>query len=268
MKTVVITGSTRGIGYGLANAFLALGCNVVVSGRAQESVDQAVSRLSAQHPGERLLGQPCDVTGYEQLQQLWQASVARFGRVDIWINNAGVSNPMMPLWEQTSQKLHDVVNINLLGMMFASKVAISGMLKQGGGHLYNMEGAGSNGRIHVGLTPYGISKYGARYLNKALLLETKGTPVKVSSLSPGMVITDLLMEGYAGKDNDKAQAARIFNILGDKVETVTPYLAQKVLANDQTGARIAWLTPMKIMWRFATANLIKRNVFDGASSST
>ena len=81
MKSIVITGSTRGIGFGLADAFLALGCQVTVSGRAQASVDRAVADLAARH-GEagRVAGFPCNVTRLEELQALWDAARARFGQ--------------------------------------------------------------------------------------------------------------------------------------------------------------------------------------------
>lgn len=262
MKTVVVTGSTRGIGLGLAGSFLALGCQVVVSGRTQAAVDQAVRQLAAKHPAERILGQACDMTVFEQVQALWDAAAARFGRVDIWINNAGLSNSMMPLWEVPPQRLHDVVHINVVGKMYGAKAAISGMLRQGGGHVYNMEGFGSDGGVRAGLTPYGLSKYAVRYLNKALLAETKGTSVKVSRISPGIVITDLLMDGYVGSKENAARAKRIFNILGDKVETVTPYLARKILENESSGAYIRWLTFPKIVFRFLTAGINKRDLFN------
>ncbi len=68
MKTIVITGSTRGIGYGVAEACLARGCNVVISGRTTEAVEAAVEKLAQQYPVERILGQPCDTTNYKQIQ--------------------------------------------------------------------------------------------------------------------------------------------------------------------------------------------------------
>ena len=88
MKTVVVTGSTRGIGHGLADAFLARGCCVVVSSRRPDAVEAAVTGLSAKHEPQRVFGQPCDVRRFEQVQALWDAARARFGSVQIWINNA------------------------------------------------------------------------------------------------------------------------------------------------------------------------------------
>jgi NAD(P)-dependent dehydrogenase (short-subunit alcohol dehydrogenase family) len=92
MKAVVITGSTRGIGYGLADSFLGLGHAVTVSGRSMERVDEAVNKLCTQYDKERVLGYPCDVTHFEQVQALWNTVKDRFGKIDVWINNAGLAN--------------------------------------------------------------------------------------------------------------------------------------------------------------------------------
>jgi NAD(P)-dependent dehydrogenase (short-subunit alcohol dehydrogenase family) len=89
MKIVVITGSTRGIGFGLAEAFLDLGCAVVVNGRSQTSVDQAIQRLAVRHNTEQILGFAADVADLAQVEAMWSAAIDRFGQVDIWINNAG-----------------------------------------------------------------------------------------------------------------------------------------------------------------------------------
>ncbi len=262
VKIIVITGSTRGIGFGLAESFLKMGCSVVVSGRSQSSVDKAVAELSTRYDSKYILGQACDVTQFDDVQRLWDAAKARFGRVDIWINNAGIGNVMMPFWEQPPENLSAVVNTDVTGLMYGAKVAISGMIEQGSGHIYNMEGFGSDGRISVGLTPYGTTKYAVRYLAKALVKETKGTSVKVSTLSPGIVITDFLSDGYKGRDPAEFERAkRIYNIIGDRVETVTPYLAEKVLANDKSGARIEWLTTPQVFARFLTASFRKRDLF-------
>ena len=89
MKTVVITGSTRGIGRGLAENFLARGCKVVVSGRQAEGVAAVVTELAGRHGEENVAGKACDISDGSQLQGLWDEAASRFGRVDIWINNAG-----------------------------------------------------------------------------------------------------------------------------------------------------------------------------------
>ena len=264
MKSIVITGSTRGIGYGLADAFLDLGCAVTVSGRTAAAVEEAVAALSAKHPPEKVLGLPCDVTHFDQVQALWDAASARFGRIDVWINNAGISNFQMEVWEYPPELIEAVIGTNLIGAMYGAKVALKGMLAQGGGSLYNMEGMGSGGRRVPGLTLYGTTKSGLRYLTDALVEETKDTPILVGALRPGMVMTEMVTRQYKDRPEDWERAKRIFNILADRVETVTPWLASKVLTNKRNGARFEWLTRGKILARFLTAPFRKRDLFDDA----
>ena len=262
MKIVVITGSTRGLGYGLAEAFLALDCAVAVNGRTTASVDQAASGLSANYPPNRILGQPGDVTRIDQVQALWDATKSRFGRVDIWINNAGVAHRPMDFRELAPEQIRLVVETNLIGTMNGSKVALTGMLRQGFGSLYNMEGLGSDGRQVAGLSLYGSTKRALRYLDEALIKEAEDTPVIVGSLSPGMVVTDMLTAPYDQQSLEWARAKRIFNILADRVETVAPWLAQEILANQNHGAHLKWLTKRKISTRFLLAPFRRRNLFE------
>ena len=262
MDVVVVTGSTRGIGYGLVEAFLDLGCAVVVNGRSQASVDRAVVRLAERHDAGRVMGYPADVGDFEAVQGLWDATVARFGRVDVWINNAGLGNPQRSFWEHPPDRIAGVVNANVLGVMFGAKVALRGMLDQGGGSLYNMEGLGSDGRTVPGLTLYGTTKASLRYFTEGLIAETRGTPVRVGALSPGMVVTNLLTGQYERDSEAWQRAKRIFNILADRVETVAPWLAKRVLENRKHGARIRWLMTPKVIWRFVSSPFRDRNVVD------
>jgi NAD(P)-dependent dehydrogenase (short-subunit alcohol dehydrogenase family) len=261
MKHIVITGSTRGIGYGLADAFLGLDCSVTISGRAQSDVDQAGTKLSARHSAERILGLACDVRQPDQIQALWDQSTARFQKIDIWINNAGYSGPQMAAWKMPPEKAKEVIDTNLLGVMYGCMVAVQKMLEQGFGAIYNMEGMGSDGRMHEGLTYYGTSKYGLRYFNDSLAKEIVESPLVIGSLRPGMVATELLTKQYDDRPEDWERDKRIFNILADRVETVTPWLAKRILENKKSGVRISWSSPLKIMGRFLVSPFHKRDVF-------
>lgn len=263
MKNIVITGSTRGIGYGLADAFLARGCRMMISGREQETVDQAVAALAQQYGQERVAGYPCDVTGYAQVKALWDAAAARFGAIDIWINNAGQGNLLTPFWELPPETMHAVVNTNVLGAMYGSKVALQGMLRQGSGALYNMEGFGSRGgRIQPGLALYGATKAALAFLDKSLAAELQGKPVTAGAILPGMVVTDLLLNQRHGDPADWERSKRAFNILADRVETVAPWIADQVLANTANGKYISWFSRGKILLRFLSAPFTKRKVID------
>ena len=261
MKTIVITGSTRGIGFGLADAFLSLGCNVTISGRSGERVEKALKDLAAKYPPERVFGQACDVTQFDQVQALWEASQKRFGRVDIWINNAGLANNSMAFWKVPPEQARQVLETNLLGACYGAKVALEGMLAQGYGSIYNMEGMGSDGHKHAGLNLYGTSKYGLRCLTDSLALEVKDTPVIVGALRPGMVATDMLTEEYKDRPEEWERLKRIFNILAERVETVAPWLARQILQNRNNGVRIQYTTRIKMIGKFLVAPFRKRDLF-------
>ena len=136
------------------------------------------------------------------------------------------------------------------------------MLEQGFGSIYNMEGLGSSGPIIRGLALYGTSKSALSYLTKSMAKETQGTPILVGGLRPGMVATKLIAEQYEGHPEEWERSKRIFNILSDHVETVTPWLARKVLNNNKNGVNIVWLTRFKVLKRFLTAPFHKRKIFD------
>jgi NAD(P)-dependent dehydrogenase (short-subunit alcohol dehydrogenase family) len=263
MKTIVITGSTRGIGYGLADSFLDLGSAVVTSGRTPETVEAAVARLSAKHDAERVFGHPCDVTDFEQVQALWDEARERYGRIDVWVNNAGISHPQTDFCDHPAERMRAVVSTNLIGTMYGSKVALQGMREQGSGAIYSLEGLGSDGRKVEGLAVYGTTKAALRYLNQSLARETSGTGVLVGALRPGMVLTDLVMQQYEGRPEELERVKPIFSIIADRVETVTPWLARRILANDRNGAVISWLPWWKLAGRFAMSSFRKRDPFQG-----
>ena len=125
-KTVVITGGTRGIGLGLAYEFLRLGHRVAVCGRSREVVAEVAATLAGQYGAESVLARVCDVRDFGQVQALWDATAARFGRIDIWLNNAGLNAPGVGVWETDEATLRAVVEVNVLGMMYGSKVALAG----------------------------------------------------------------------------------------------------------------------------------------------
>lgn len=91
--------------------------------------------------------------------------------------------------------------------------------------------------------------------------ELAGTAVKLGSLSPGMVITDLMTEQYKDRPEEFEKARQIFNLLGDRVENVTPHLVEQMLANDKAGADIRHMSTPKMMTRMLTGKLRRRDLF-------
>ncbi|CAG0941489.1 chlorophyll(ide) b reductase [Gammaproteobacteria bacterium] len=257
---IVITGSTRGIGLGMAREFLRRGHAVTVSSRGREAVDAAVARLTGEFPQARVAGHPCDVAEYAQVEALWDAAAAAHGRVDIWVNNAGRDGSKAPFLTLAPEDFRATVMTNVLGLMNCSRVCVARMVQQQGGWIWNMEGFGSSGEVRPTLAVYGATKCALRYFTRALVAELRQTPVKVGFLSPGMVLTELLLPRPEQRGAGWQQTRRILNILADTVETVTPFLVEGMLAARESGASVRWLTGSKIRGRFLRSLFVKRDI--------
>ena len=261
MKTVVITGSTKGIGLGLAREFLKRDCRVVISSRRASAVQQVCTDLEAQYGNGRVTGLPCDITDVAKVQALWDHACQHFECVDIWLNNAGISHARKMLWELDAAEVSQVVDTNVTGMMNGCQVAVRGMREQGFGGVYNTEGHGSNDMMLAGVSVYGTTKRAVRYFTQALVKENEENGVRVGVVSPGMVITDLLVSDFQEMGSEQREQARvIFNILADTVETVTPWLADEVLKDQASGTWIEWMNDVKAQQRFEDDAYLTRDL--------
>ena len=264
MKAVVITGSSKGIGLGLAQEFLKKGCSVMLSSFAQAEMEQEYEKAADEFGKDKVACCPCDVTSLEQVQALWDAAVQAFGKVDIWMNNAGIANTTRLFWELDAKEIPRVVSTNMVGVMNGSHVAIKGMIAQGFGAIYNSEGFGSDDMFVNGLTVYGATKRGGRYFSEALAEEVTKSEQKVivGTISPGIVLTDFLLDDMRKMPPDILEITKaVYNSLADTVETVTPWLVEKVLANEENGKRIIWLTEEKANARFESEEYCSRDLF-------
>jgi len=247
MKHVVITGGTRGIGYGLVREFLIRGFNVTFCGTTDRSVMNAMSALTEQWSSKKFRGVVCDVSKKEDLINLWDFGTKIFGDVDIWINNAGISNEQEDFNKLDPDVFIKIIDTNIKGLMYATHLAYNNMLEQGRGFIYNMGGLGSDGRAIKGLAPYGMSKRAVQYFTKAFSKEIKNNDnVKIGLLLPGMVLTDMLLDSIRqGVDNSR-QLKRVYNLLADEVEPVAAYLADKIIENENNGAVISYSSSFKM----------------------
>jgi NAD(P)-dependent dehydrogenase (short-subunit alcohol dehydrogenase family) len=260
-ERVVITGSTRGLGLNLAREFLAHGCRVMISGRKRSDVDAAMRFLTEERQGAFVCGFPCEVGDPAQSEALWKAAAAELGGVDHWICNAGIGQPMRPVWELPIAEMDAVVRTDLLGTLYGARAAMPGLRAQGSGAIWFMEGLGSDGRIIGGMTVYGAAKRAVRYAAHALAVEARGSGVLVGTLSPGIMITDFIRAQVDdGTPAERESRKKVYNILADKPETVARFLVPRILAARKNGTHIAWLTGRKAMFRFMTAGFARRKV--------
>ena len=264
---VVITGSTKGIGLGMAREFVSLGHRVVVSSRTADAVQSAVSELNGIAP-EHAAGIAADVANIEDVRALWKHAVDTFGSVDIWINNAGVTNRKNPLHEVPDEQLVTVSQTNVIGLLNCCKVAIAGMLQQGSGKLFNMEGFGSDGITKPGMSVYGCTKRALHYLTKSLVGEYKDTPLIIGYMSPGIVVTDLLMKDLNDVESEEfKQRTGLLNIVADRVETVAPFLVKGALEMNKSGGAVRWMSIWQLLGRFIKSPFVKREVLSAAEQA-
>lgn len=258
---VVITGSTKGIGHGMAREFLKRGHDVVISSRRADAVESAVAGFREEFPGRKIAGEACDVAELDAVRNLWERSVEALGSVDIWVNNAGRDGIKVPFFALPPEDYRLTVQTNVIGLLNCNHVVIPGMYKQGGGKIFNMEGFGSNGQTRPTAGVYGMTKRALHYFTKAVAEELEGTPVKMCHLSPGIVLTDMLIPPPERRGPGFEQSKKILNVLADTVETVTPFLVEGMLATDKNGAAVRWLTRPKVLARFLMSRFRKRDLF-------
>ena len=191
-RTVVITGGTKGIGYGYALEFLKRGYQVVVSGRSEISVAQAVDRLKVEQSDapERVHGVVCDSGELAQVQALWDATIERFGALDVWLNNAGFARSGPTLLELTAEEMAVMVRSNLIGSINGCQVAVAGMKTQGRGHIVNTLGGGAKGQVVRGMIAYSTTKRALKYFTECLRKELKDQGLTITTVSPGVNITE------------------------------------------------------------------------------
>ena len=266
MKTVVITGSARGLGLEMAKVFRKNNVNVVISDLKEESLKVAKEELEKIESSSKVEICVCDVTKSENLENLIKLTKKEFDNIDIWINNAGVNQPDKAIWELTEEEIDMVLNVDLKGSIMGSKLVMEEMSKQGNGAIYNVEGYGSNDAKMLGLSIYGTSKRAITYFTEALAKESeeRNTGVIVGKLSPGIMITDFITNALGNKEKIdlSEKTKKVYNILGDYPDVVAKFLVEGMLNNKKNNAKIEWLTNRKAAWRFMTAGFNKRNFFN------
>ena len=265
MKTVVITGSAKGLGFEMAKVFKENNVNVVLSDLNEENLINAKKELEKIESCSKVFYKVCDVTKLNDIEELISFGKEKFKSIDIWINNAGVNQPEKAIWDLSIDEINLVLDVDLKGTIMCSKLIMSNMIKQGYGAIYNVEGYGSNDATMLGLSIYGTSKRAITYFTNALAKECdeKNTNIIIGKLSPGIMITDFISNALGDKEkiNLTEKTKKVYNILGDYPDVVAKFLVNGILQNTKNNVKIEWLTTNKAAWRFMTAGFKKRDFF-------
>ncbi len=186
-KVAIVTGASSGIGEATALALAGEGAKVAIAARRKERLHHLADRIHRQ--GGQALVLPTDMTNEIQIRQMVETTEKEWGRVDILVNNAGIML-LGPLVGADTSEWRRMVDLNLMGLMYATHAVLPLMKAQGGGHIVNISSvAGRTVQANVGV--YNVTKWGVNVFSEALRQEVSKDKIRVTMIEPGAVATEL-----------------------------------------------------------------------------
>ena len=211
-KTAIVTGGTKGIGRGIAEALVGEGVNVCVSARSRKEIDETVGELRALSQA-KVTGIVCDVRNHMQIKSLFELTGLELGGVDILVNNAGIGI-FAPVETMSPEDFRAVLETNLFGVFYCCHEAIPLMKKRGGGYIVNISSlAGVN--AHPRMAAYNASKFGLNGFSEAMMQEVRHDGIKVSYIMPGSVNTEFGGDSPSDKNSWQLQPSDIARVVID-----------------------------------------------------
>ena len=210
-KIVLVTGSARGLGWEMIQAFSEQGAKVTICDLSQSDVDEAAAKLGL--PAARILGVKADVTSEPDVSTLFRQVQDKFKRLDVLVNNAGFAWPRggpvnLELAETPLDVWLKIMATNLTGTFLCSREALKIMRPQGGGSIINISSPqGKKAKLLRG--PYCAAKFGVEGLTQALALENAGYNIKVNSLDPGGIVATEAIRKIPGNRGTRMLAPQI-----------------------------------------------------------
>lgn len=263
-KTVVVTGSTRGIGRSIADACADAGATVVVSSRSEEAVASAVHELAGRHAPS--CGMVADVSAPEDIECLFETALELTGRIDAWVNNAGISLGYRFFDELSTEEIDRIVSINLTGTMQACRLLVPHFTEHGG-VLLNMAGRGFRGDPTPFTAAYAATKAAVASFTRSLAAENRRyDSISIHALVPGMVETDFyrdleVSERLQATSDNWRYAMDAFGVpLAEVGRRTVPILAQEPGREtgrlyNLIGGRQSMVGGMKMAWLGMTGRM-------------
>jgi NAD(P)-dependent dehydrogenase (short-subunit alcohol dehydrogenase family) len=211
-KAAIVTGATKGIGRGIAEALAREGVRVCISARNAGEIEETVEALN-KLGGGKAIGFVCDVRDHAQVKSLFERATAALGGVDILVNNAGIGM-FAPVEEMAPEDFRAILETNLCAVFYCCHEAIPPMKKRGGGYIINISSlAGAN--PHPRMAAYNASKFGLNGFSEALMQEVRHDGIKVSYIMPGSVNTEFGGDTPGDQNSWQLQPADIAKVVID-----------------------------------------------------
>ena len=193
-RVAAITGGTRGIGRGIAEAFLAEGAKVVINGRSAEKGARTLAEFGA---GDAAMFIAADVQRQADVERVITSTIERYGRIDILVNNAGGSSGFAPIAEMTDEAWNQALNLNLNPTFWATRLALRDMIPRGWGRIINISSVEGRRVNKANVGHYVTNKHAINGLTKAVAFENGPLGITCNAILPGAVETDMMIEGGA-----------------------------------------------------------------------
>jgi glucose 1-dehydrogenase len=257
-KVAVVTGGSRGLGLAISRAFVRAGAAVAIASRSEEAVRRVAEELRA--AGGQVIGVPTDVANLEAVQDLARQAVSKFGKLDVWVNNAGMSGPYGPTAALPVEDFTRALRTNIDGVYYGSLTAMRYFLAQKSGKLINILGRGDRNPVPY-QNAYAPTKAWVRSFTLAMAKEYSDCGVGVYALQPGLMLTDLVTEvevvpGYEGRLRAFQTVLRMWANPPEVPAEKAVWLASSA-TDGQTGLEVRVLTPKRLLLG-AVAELFRR----------
>ena len=200
-QIVLITGASSGIGAACAKVFAQAGAKLILAARRQERLDEMADELSKFASSIHLL--PLDVRDRSSVESALSNLPDSWSSVDILINNAGLSRGLDKLQEGSFQDWEEMIDTNIKGLLYLTRLVVPGMVSRGRGHVVNL-GSTAGHQTYPGGNVYCATKAAVRVISEGLKQDLLGTPVRVSSVDPGLVETEFSQVRFRG-DTERAK---------------------------------------------------------------
>jgi 3-oxoacyl-[acyl-carrier protein] reductase len=223
-KTALITGGSKGIGYGIAESLLREGMNVAITSRTQEAADAAVARL-AQAGAGKVIGITADVRDFGAQQKAVATTLNTFGGLDVLVANAGLGH-FAPVTSMTPEQWHETIDTNLTGVFYSLKAALDALVRSKGYFISIASLAGTN--FFAAGSAYNASKFGLVGFTQAVMLDLREQGVKCSTIMPGSVATHFNNHTPNPADAWKIQPEDIGQMVADLLKMNPRTLPSKI----------------------------------------
>ncbi len=204
-KIACITGASSGIGLACAHAFAEQGANLILLARRKSRLDKLAEELSSEH-GVKVLTGELDVRDQPAVELFFSSLETGWSAIDVLVNNAGLSRGLKKLHEGSVQDWEEMIDTNVKGLLYVTRATLPGMVARNSGHIINLGSIAGHQTYPAG-NVYCATKFAATAITRSLRMDLHGTPIRVSTVDPGLVETEFSQVRFRG---DTARAAKTY----------------------------------------------------------